>query len=484
MVKRTEFEEGWDFAVQQMGSASGAFLSAQYVGAVQSAIRKLEKSINEHAYHNLGVQQLQGYMFEEFAAGTFNVDAAARGSGQHATVLHQLSKDSVDIAVTTDQQTVAEYSVKGYSTGAKSGVAQAKMTGGRSAYEGQRRLVYSDQLSDAQAETHRRSLLFRHSRPEVSEAYAETERNLTDRVATSDGTQSRPITRKEGERIAREGKRGEFSAEEHGVTVKSKIAPHMMKRALKAGLSAAAITIAFQMIPEMVKAIGYLAENGEFDIEHLSLVGENSLAASADAFVKGSIAAALQAMLQSGAFGPELAKLTPPVVGIVVAVVYQTVRNSILVARGKMTAREMGVAFADMVVTSTAFAGAAQVGGLIGQAIAPQLPFIGYMVGSLLGTSLCVAYGIGKKSLISFCVDTGFTCFGLVEQDYQLPKQVLDQIGIDTIEIAMTELEKTEMETLKIQTVRLNTVELATVQLVMVRRGIIGVNRVGYSLAG
>jgi hypothetical protein len=38
----------------------------------------------------------------------------------------------------------------------------------------------------------------------------------------------------------------------------------------------------------------------------------------------------------------------------------------------------------------------------------------------LIGTSFCVIYNIGKKKLISFCVDTGFTCFGLVEQNYEL----------------------------------------------------------------
>lgn len=49
--------------------------------------------------------------------------------------------------------------------------------------------------------------------------------------------------------------------------------------------------------------------------------------------------------------------------------------------------------------------------------------------------AISVVYNIGKKKLISFCVDTGFTCFGLVEPDYQIPEEVLNSMGINTIKI-------------------------------------------------
>ena len=53
----------------------------------------------------------------------------------------------------------------------------------------------------------------------------------------------------------------------------------------------------------------------------------------------------------------------------------------------------------------------------------------------------------GKKKLISFCIDTGFTCFGLVEQNYELPEQVLKQLGIDTVKIEKTEFNQIQVET-------------------------------------
>lgn len=35
---------------------------------------------------------------------------------------------------------------------------------------------------------------------------------------------------------------------------------------------------------------------------------------------------------------------------------------------------------------------------------------------------------------MSFCIDTGFTMFGLVKQDYTLPEDVLEYIGIDVFQ--------------------------------------------------
>jgi len=164
------------------------------------------------------------------------------------------------------------------------------------------------------------------------------------------------------------------------------------------------------------------------------------------------------------------------VLGAVVTLVMQTVKNSILVAAGKMTVQQMGSAFVDTVIVSSGYI----VGGIIGQALLPQLPVIGYLLGSLVGTAFCVVYNIGKKKLISFCVDTGFTCFGLVEQNYELPEEVLNEIGVETIPIPRTEIVRTDAPRTSIQTTNINTVSLETIDITVLRRGVIGVNKIGY----
>lgn len=127
----------------------------------------------------------------------------------------------------------------------------------------------------------------------------------------------------------------------------------------------------------------------------------------------------------------------PSIVGVAVTVIFGTIKDSILVAAGKMSADEMGMHFVDTLVVSTGYLVSMKIGGAIAQALCPELPEIGYAIGSLLGCSVAVVYNIGKKKLISFCVDTGFTCFGLVEQSYELPEEILHEMRVHTVPIRL-----------------------------------------------
>jgi hypothetical protein len=152
--------------------------------------------------------------------------------------------------------------------------------------------------------------------------------------------------------------------------------------------------------------------------------------------------------------------------GTVVALVMQTVKNSILVAAGKMSTQQMGVAFVDTVVISGGYLVGAHIGGIIGQALGFELPVVGYLLGGLIGTSFCVVYNIGKKKLISFCVDTGFTCFGLVEQNYELPEDVLNELGIETIPIQRTKVERIDVPRTQISGTGIETSEYETIDMI------------------
>lgn len=157
-----------------------------------------------------------------------------------------------------------------------------------------------------------------------------------------------------------------------------------------------------------------------------------------------------------------------------------TIKNSILVAVGKMSAQQMGAAFADTIVVSGGYLLGAHIGGIIGQALGFELPVVGYLLGSLIGTSFCVIYNIGKKKLISFCVDTGFTCFGLVEQNYELPNEVLHELGVETIPIPRTQIDRTDIPRAQASSVSINKSAYETIDMTVLRRGVIGVNKIGY----
>lgn len=185
-------------------------------------------------------------------------------------------------------------------------------------------------------------------------------------------------------------------------------------------------------------------------------------------------------MCEKGLLGEALKGADTTMVGSIVAVVLETVKNSIKVAAGMMTAREMGAAFTDSVIVSAGYVAGAKIGGIIGQALGFELPVIGYMIGSLVGCTFAAVYNIGKNKLISFCVDTGFTCFGLVEQNYELPEEVLAQMGVETITIPRTEVPRTAVKTTAVPTINVTRTEHETIGFALVRRGVMGVNKIGY----
>ena len=412
-------------------------------------------------------------MLEEWSAGTFNIDAIAKDSKDRAVVLHSTEKNSVDIHLKSG----TDYSAKSYRTAKQTVKAQARFDHGtgQASYKGQGRLVPSNLVEGGKQIAHKEALRNESIREDLSKAYYDTEVKLTDKIANKKGVESKPVSRKDLDKMAKESKKREFKS---GITTKTEI--QTMKNALKAGYTTAAITVAFQLAPEIYKFIDFLIKNGELDLSQVKDIGEKGISTGTEGFLQGSIAATLQIMCNSGKLGEALKEIKPGPLGAIVSIVLQTVKNSILVAAGKISSNQMGASFINTVVVSSGYLVAAKIGGAIGQSLGFNLPVIGYLLGSLVGTSLCVVYGIGKRQLISFCIDTGFTCFGLVEQSYELPEEVLREIGVDTITIPRTKIETTKIVKANIDTVEINKVRYETIDITVLRRGIIGVNKIGY----
>jgi len=482
MQSKTDMQQGWEFAASIMGADIAACMGREYVSAVEAAIKQLEDNINNHQYRRLGIEQLQGYMLEEWEAGTFNVDAIAADSADRASVLHSTLKDSVDIQLDSGEA----YSAKSYITANKTVKAQAKFSpeSGQASYHDQGRLVPADQLSDAKMTAHREALRNQPIRSEISDAYAETESKLTDTIKNDEGVSSKSASRKELENLAHESKEQKFRAEDHGITADSAInTEYLLKHAVKAGYTTAAITVAFQLAPEVYKAIDFLIKHGEIDIQQVKQMGTKGISSSAEGFLRGSVSSSLLIMCEKGMLGEAFKDINPTVLGTVVALVMQTVKNSILVAAGKMSTQQMGADFVDALVISGGYLLGAHIGGIIGQAFSFELPVVGYLLGSLIGTSFCVIYNIGKKKLISFCMDTGFTCFGLVEQNYELPDEVLHELGVKTISIPWTQIERIDIPRTQTSNTNISKSEYETIDITVLRRGVIGVNKIGYVLS-
>ncbi|MFC2623925.1 MAG: hypothetical protein ACFN0W_04870 [Propionibacterium acidifaciens] len=310
MKNKNEVQQGWKFAAATMEAGTATRMSAEYVNDVEAAIKQLEDNMNNHRYRNLGIGQLQGYMFEEWGAGTFNIDATAADSADRASVLHSTVKDSVDIQLKSGDA----YSAKSYGTAEQTAKAQARFNPetGKASYQHQGRLVPSDQLEGAKKAAHMEELRNKPIREDVSKAYGETEAKLTDKITNDEGVESRSISRKDLEKMARESKKQEFKAEKYGVTTESSIsAEYLLKQALKAGYTTAAITVAVQLAPEIHKAIDFLIKNGELDPSQGKHIGEKGISAGAEGFLRGSISSALLIMCKKGALGEAFKKNQP-----------------------------------------------------------------------------------------------------------------------------------------------------------------------------
>ena len=145
----------------------------------------------------------------------------------------------------------------------------------------------------------------------------------------------------------------------------------------------------------------------------------------------------------------------------------------------RLSKSQRGIDVVSLTLGNSGFLVGQKIGIAIGTLLNFQVPVVGYLIGSLIGTAFSVVYQIGKKKLISFCVDSGFTCFGLVDQDYSLPESVLKGLGIDVIDIPRTEVPTTNLQRTEVRS-QLSSTPLETINISMIKRGIISVNKVGY----
>lgn len=499
MTNLEDLKNGWNFMAQILAVDMGmdyAYkdfmgnvaqnnainLQNQHLMEINEAIELLAERINEHPNINLPVAQFKGFVAEEMHAGRFNIEALIKGSPHRAWTLQDNKYGSVDIDTNFGKQYSSKYS--GNAKDAENMQAALNVYTREPKYQGQEQLIAGEQVEEAKAWAHRRALKELENRPDVANAHLYTEDHLTGKISDGEGVESKELSIKEATQIAKEAKKGKFDPEKHGIhkeAMLDDIRIDYVGKALEAGITAASIAALMQIVPELYKAIDYLIKNGEIDIDGLKSSGQRIISASGEAFLRGATAYGVEMAIQNGWFGEAIKNVNASLIGVAVTVIFSTIKDSILVASGKINPSEMGVHFIDTLVISSGYVASMKVAGIITQALFPELPGIAYVIGSLLGCSVSVVYSIGKRKLISFCVDTGFTCFGLVEQDYELPDRVLKELGVHTIQVPKTEISRTTINTTSISS-EVNVSKYETIDISVLKRGIIGVNKVGYVL--
>ena len=151
-------------------------------------------------------------------------------------------------------------------------------------------------------------------------------------------------------------------------------------------------------------------------------------------------------------------------------------KNAFKVAAGKMTRSDLAQEMVkELMISSAALAGGTFAQSFIG------IPVVGFMIGSFIGSAIgSFAYNCGYSAVMSFCIDTGFTMFGLVKQDYTLPEDVLEYIGIDVFQYEKFFPKQFQKEGFAPLNFNRRKFEADTLGIHILRRGVIGVSEIGY----
>ena len=495
------FEEGFEFYKNNSSDMFASRMADDYVDSINKKIQTLQDNINKNFK---GVQtdiaQLKGDVAEFWHGGTFNIDVALREKGEEAVVDRSHGLGSPDIKV-GDKEFSSKYyfdakhtakaqsiSLKEYYKSKISHDATdeeilkyAKAHGyddiNESIYKNQTRLVPSDQKVDSKIELMNKFEKEKLKRPELSENLKETHDNIDSVVKDNKGNSSKELSKSEAEKLAREAKKGEFDPKKWDLTTEELVKyKHVASQAIKAGLTAATIQMVFKVAPEIYKTIDVLIKNGYIDENDFKKVGFKALDSGKEGFVRGSIAAAITTCCESGLWGTALKQMPPEVVGTLTVLIFNTVKCAYDVNAGNMSVAEMeNEVVRELFVTTFAM------GGGVGlQMLITAFP-LSFMLGSFLGSMAgAFIYQTAYSATMALCVDSGFTMFGLVDQNYTLEDNVLNQIGIKTFEYDKFEYDKIEYDKFEYDKFEYNKFKYDKYEIKFLRRGVIGISKIGY----
>lgn len=498
------FQEGYDFFKKNTGTTYVAFEGQEYIENIAKEINNLSDSLNSMEGFKTASDKLKGDVAEFWHSGTFNIDAALKGSSNRTFVDRSHEFASPDITSNFNDS----FGLKYYKTGVDSAKQQAKSISERYAnykalgghdsmekflfnrnfsdqsapndpiYAGQIRVVPAEQLNEAISWLEHKIAKESTARPQEVKRYTDTLANLRDKLSDNKGQESIPLSSQEAEELARVVKRGGFDPSKYGFTTEELVKyRNLLKQSFNAGITAATLSIVLNIAPEIVKAIQYLIQTGELDERQFQKIGFAALSGGTKGFIQGSVSASIATVCTAGLLGEGLKAISPSIIAVVTIIATDTIKNAFAVAIGQKNNQEVANELVrEMFVSACSLL----VGGIV-QGVMVELPVIGFMIGSLTGSIIgSVIYSAGYSAAVSFCIDTGFTMFGLVDQDYKLPEDVMREIGLDVFDYEKFSYPIFEYDKLDIPKFQTSTFQPAAIGITFLRRGVIGIRKIAY----
>lgn len=514
------FFKGYKTFSNLAGANEGVFIGGQYVTDVECAINELTQDISNLRFNVDGqvgerlIPDLKGRAAEYWHKGTFNIDAAVKGNLEYVSKVPERGREGLgdpDLEGTWGDK----YGLKYDNFADKSAKQQAKSvwdrykeyeqtsrepisyddyvknlnSNNRNApfYEGQYRLIPSDQLEDAKKWLTRKINESSAARQDQVARYKDALDMLTDRIKNAVGVESIPLTEAEAKEIAVLLKEGKFDPAKFGITTEELIRwQNIMEQAFSAGLTAAVISVVLEVAPELINIITKLVRDGKVDVYDFKRLGFSALRGGTLGYVRGTIASALTIASKAGKLGLTLKNANPALIGAAVALTMSTLQNAVLVSFGKMTKREFADRCTqDLTVTSYAMAfgiGFQRAFGAMLNALLPQLPVLAFLLGSFIGSAVgSFIYRTMYSCVLSYCIESGCTFFGLVEQDYTVSEDILRKIGLHVFEYEKFLPKQVVLKRFEVKKFTPKQFEPHKTSITVLRRGVIKVMCVGYA---
>lgn len=495
-------KEGYYSFIHNSMSQFGSQQADTYISDINGAIDILNDDINAFEGFETGVGQLKGDVSEFWISGTFNVNAIKNGSIFRTIVDRSHEFASADITSNWGEK----FGLKYLRNARASANAQSKSYFQRymeykadhrradltfedylqeknidpdsvfefdPIYNGQVRIIPSDQLQEAISYLKIKIAKEAENRPEQVARLLETLNRLESKIKAPDGTESIELSREESEAIAQLAKVGEFDAREWGISTEELVKiEHILKQGVKAGLSAAIISFVLKTAPEIYKCLEQLIKEGEIDEDKFQQLGFAT--GSSEGFVRGFVSASLTTACESGVWGEALKTVNPNVIAGLTVIMMNMMKDSFFVVKGTMSRYEMTANLSrNIFVTSCALGF-----GSLTQFFLPMIPqayLLGNFVGSFVGS---FAYNAVDNVVMSFCIESGWTLFGIVKQDYRLPDEIVTELGFDLYELDKYIVEEYDFDKFPFDEFDVNKYNGEFIRVL--RRGVIGVHNVGY----
>ena len=517
------FYEGFKYVSDSVGANISGTVSNNWINSINNETNDMiQAMINEASNRpNTSEKFLQGWIAEIWHKHTFNINSKINLSSNRAIIPDASEYASSDVSIIDKNGNVLSTNQLKYYNTAKDTIkelgkspwenycelkAKAIKNGNdypsfdeflsernvdkdlsqMSKYYSDVKVFSADQLVKAKNIAYKKYIAHLNRSNPTKEDLLQAQRwkevydTLDTTVKDGKGNSSIELTYEQSIKLAKASKEGRIDKElleECSIDVSKLITTQdILKEAFTAGLSAATIAMIISIVPCIIDVISKTVKNEKLSINDFAKYGLNCLSSAGRSFVVGSITAAIVTCCKTGKFGSGLVNVSVPGISSLVVVVVGTVISGIKLASGKINRSEM-VREIMQLYTTTAFS---FIGGTILGVLCDGFP-LAYMLGSLIGGIVGgFAYKLEEHIILSLCKDHGLTFFGLVEQDYKIPEDVLEDLHLDVFKFEKINICNFEFKKFEYKTFQYNEFSIKQFGVRVLSRDLIDVYKIGY----